>query len=128
MANVNAAIEQLMDMRLELDDTIRLLGFDPEASDRQQAGTNERACATSFTGYIRCVGCSETEWGLREATGARSDENCKGRDVMLFFFHKNTNTPAFLGRARRDITFKPHQIIPRVRGTRWGKEEKTTYS
>ncbi|MGO4953085.1 hypothetical protein [Paenibacillus sp. DRB1-1] len=42
MANVNAAIEWLLDMRLELDDTIRLLGFDPEASDRQQAGTNER--------------------------------------------------------------------------------------
>ena len=42
MVNVNAAIERLLDMRLELDDTIRLLGFDPEASDRQQAGTNER--------------------------------------------------------------------------------------
>lgn len=42
MANINAAIELLMDMRLELDDTIRLLGFDPEASDRQQSGTNER--------------------------------------------------------------------------------------
>ncbi|MDU8674247.1 MULTISPECIES: hypothetical protein [Paenibacillus] len=42
MANVIAAIEQLLDMRLELDDTIRLLGFDPEASDRQQAGTDER--------------------------------------------------------------------------------------
>ena len=42
MANVNAVIERLMDMRLGLDDTIRLLGCDPEASDRQQAGTDER--------------------------------------------------------------------------------------
>ncbi|VUG07073.1 hypothetical protein PPOLYM_03481 [Paenibacillus polymyxa] len=42
MANVIAAIEQLLDMRLELDDTIRLLGFDPEALGRQQAGTGER--------------------------------------------------------------------------------------
>jgi hypothetical protein len=42
LANVNAAIARLVDMRVEMDETIRLLGYDPEAADRQQAGTVER--------------------------------------------------------------------------------------
>lgn len=42
LANVNAVVARLMNMRVELDEAIRLLGYDPEASDRQQAGVNER--------------------------------------------------------------------------------------
>ncbi|WP_431090828.1 hypothetical protein [Paenibacillus sp. 8b26] len=42
MANVNAAVQRLMDMRVELDEAIRLLGYDPAAADRQQAGIAER--------------------------------------------------------------------------------------
>ncbi|WP_025682623.1 hypothetical protein [Paenibacillus maysiensis] len=42
MANVNAAIERLKDIRVELDESLRLLGADLEAADRQQAGTVER--------------------------------------------------------------------------------------
>ncbi|EHS58028.1 hypothetical protein WG8_1287 [Paenibacillus sp. Aloe-11] len=35
MANVNAAVQRLLDMRLELDEAIRLLGYDPAVADRQ---------------------------------------------------------------------------------------------
>ncbi|WP_143756818.1 hypothetical protein [Paenibacillus peoriae] len=42
MAIITAAVARLMDMRVELDESIRLLGHDPEAADRQQAGTMER--------------------------------------------------------------------------------------
>ncbi|WP_418026998.1 hypothetical protein [Paenibacillus sp. JJ1722] len=42
MANVNAAIERLKDIRVELDESLRLLGHDPEAAERQQAGTAQR--------------------------------------------------------------------------------------
>ncbi|URJ46665.1 hypothetical protein MF628_001226 [Paenibacillus polymyxa] len=42
MANVNAAIARLKDIRVELDESLRLLGVDPEEADYQQAGTVER--------------------------------------------------------------------------------------
>jgi hypothetical protein len=31
-----------MDVRTEMDEALRLLGYDPEAAERQQAGTVER--------------------------------------------------------------------------------------
>jgi len=42
LANVNAAIARLKDIRVELDESLRLLGYDPEAGERQQVGTAER--------------------------------------------------------------------------------------
>ncbi|QNR68615.1 hypothetical protein IAQ67_06050 [Paenibacillus peoriae] len=42
MANINAAIARLKDIRVELDESLRLLGVDPEEADYQQVGTVER--------------------------------------------------------------------------------------
>ncbi|MNW60924.1 hypothetical protein [Paenibacillus polymyxa] len=42
MANVNAAIARLKDIRVELDESLRLLGVDPEEADYQQVRTVER--------------------------------------------------------------------------------------
>ncbi|WP_254207977.1 hypothetical protein [Paenibacillus sp. AK121] len=64
MANINAAIERLMDMSLELDDTIRLLGFDQKHLTASRQGRTS-VCCFIYRIYTMC-------WLFRDRIGTSS--------------------------------------------------------